>query len=157
MQKRIITPVQQTTTDPNQEWLTIEEIAEVEITSEDLAHPIESALLPDHAGGWRADGPGEQLIRLLFKQPQSLQRIELTFDEPLLGRTQEIVLRWSADGGESFHEIVRQQWNFSPEGSTRETEDLYVDIPAVTILELHIIPEISGGDAVASLARFRIA
>ncbi|VGO19992.1 carbohydrate-binding protein [Pontiella sulfatireligans] len=155
MQKRIITPVQQTA--PNQEWLTIEEIAEVEVTSEDAAHPIESALLPDHTGGWRADGPGEQLIRLLFTQPQSLQRIRLKFDEPLLGRTQEIVLRWSADGGESFHEIVRQQWNFNPEGSTGETEDLVVDLPAVTVLELSIIPEISGGDAIASLAHFRIA
>lgn len=97
------------------------------------------------------------MIRLLFLQPQSLQRIELHFDEPHFGRTQEIVLRWSADGGESFHEIVRQQWNFSPEGSTSETEDLLVDLPAVTVLELSIIPEISGGDAIASLARFSIA
>jgi hypothetical protein len=157
MQKRIITPVQQTTTDPDQEWLTIEEIAEVEITSEDAAHPIESALLPDNTGGWRADGPGEQLIRLLFGQPQTLQRIQLKFDEPHLERTQEMVVRWSADGGESFHEIVRQQWNFSPEGSTSETEDLAVDLPAITVLELSIIPEISGGDAIASLAHLRIA
>jgi hypothetical protein len=157
MQKRIITPVQQTITDPNQKWLTIDEIAEVEITSEDAAHPIEWAFQPDHTEGWRADGPGEQLIRLLFMQPQALQRVELTFNEPHLGRTQEIVLRWSADGGESFHEIVRQQWNFSPEGSTSETEDIFVDLPAVTLLELSIIPEISGGAAIASLSRFRIA
>jgi hypothetical protein len=155
MQKRIITPAQQT--DPHSEWLTIEEIAEVEITSEDAAHPIESALLPDQTGGWRADGPGEQLVRLLFIQPQALKRIELKFDESGHGRTQEMVLRWSADGGESFQEIVRQQWNFSPEGSTSEIEDLAVDLPAVTVLELSIIPEISGGNAIATLTHLRIA
>jgi hypothetical protein len=38
-------------------------------------------------------------------------------------RTQEFVLRWSRDTGHSFREIVRQQWNFSPSGGTREVED----------------------------------
>jgi hypothetical protein len=66
-------------------------------------------------------------------------------------------LRWSPDGGKSFREILRQQWNFSPEGATSETEDLHVDLPAVTVLELSIIPEISGGNALASLAQLRLA
>jgi hypothetical protein len=72
-------------------------------------------------------------------------------------RTQEYVLRWSADGGRSFREIVRQQWNFSPQGTTRETEDHHIELPAVTVLELSIIPDISGGNAVASLAQLRLA
>ena len=46
MRKRIIAPVQQETAPPDQDWLNVEELAEVEITSEDAAHPIESALLP---------------------------------------------------------------------------------------------------------------
>jgi len=54
-------------------------------------------------------------------------------------------------------EIVRQQWNFSPEGATSETEDLHVELPAVTVLELSIIPEISGENALASLAQLRLA
>lgn len=157
MRKRIITPVQQETASLDQDWLNIEGLAEVEITSEDAAHPIESALLPGLASGWRAAGPGKQTIRLLFANPQRLRRIWLNFVESHTERTQECVLRWSPDGGQSFREIIRQQWNFSPQGATSETEDLHVELPAVTVLELIIIPDISGGNAFASLAHLRLA
>ncbi|MCJ7685848.1 MAG: hypothetical protein MUO68_16320 [Desulfobacteraceae bacterium] len=157
MRKRIITPVQQETASPDLEWLNLERLAEVEITSEDAAHPIESALLPIRASGWRAAVPGKQTIRILFDYPQRLQRIWLNFVETRTERTQEYVLRWSPDGGQSFREIVRQQWNFSPQGATSETEDLHVELPAVTVLELSIIPDISGGNAFASLAQLRLA
>ena len=157
MRKRIITPVQQETASPDLAWLNMEKLAEVESTSEDAAHPIESALLPVRTSGWRAAGPGKQTIRLLFDYPQRLQRIWLNFVETRTERTQEYVLRWSPDGGQSFREIVRQQWNFSPQGATSETEDLHVDLPAVTVLELSIIPDISGGNAFASLAQLRLA
>ncbi len=129
----------------------------MEITSENAAHPIESALLPGRASGWRAAGPGKQTIRLLFAHPQRLRRIWLDFVEPHAERTQEYVLRWSSDGGESFREIVRQQWNFSPQGATCETEDHHVELPAVTVLEMNINPDTSGGNAVASLAQLRLA
>ncbi len=157
MRKRIITPVQQETAYPDLEWLNMEGHAEVEITSEDASHPIESALLPGRTSGWRAAGPGKQTIRLLFDKPQRLQRIWLNFVETHIERTQEYVLRWSPDGGQSFQEIVRQQWNFSPQGANSETEDLHVELPAVTVLELSIIPDISGGNAFASLAQLRLA
>jgi len=156
MRKRIVNPVQQETPSPDLEWLNIEELAEVEITSEDAAHPIESALLPSQSG-WRAAGSGKQTIRLLFDSPQKIQRIWINFVEPSTERTQEYVLSWSPDGGQSFHEIVRQQWNFSPQGATSETEDIHVELPAVTELELSIIPDISGGNAFASLAQLRLA
>ena len=157
MRKRIIAPVQQETASADQDWLNVEALAEVEITSEDAAHPIESALLPGRASGWRAAGPGKQTIRLLFAAPQHLRRIWLHFVETHIGRTQEYALRWSPDGGESFREIVRQQWNFSPEGATSQTEDHHVDLPAVTVLEVSIIPDTSGGPALASLAQLRLA
>jgi len=157
MRKRIIAPVQQKTTSPDQDWLNVEGLAEVEITSENAAHPIESALLPGQASGWRAAGPGKQTIRILFAQPQRLRRICLNFVETHTERTQEYVLRWSSDGGQSFREIVRQQWNFSPHGTTDETEDHHVELPAVTVLELSIIPDISGGNACASLAQLQLA
>ena len=157
MRKRIIAPVQQETESSDLEWLNIEGLAEVEITSEDVAHPIESALLPGRGSGWRARGPGKQTIRLLFDYPQRLSRIWLKFEETGTERTQEYVLRWSPDRGQSFREIVRQQWNFSPQGATSETEDLHVELPAVTVLELNIIPDISGGNAFASLAQLRLA
>jgi hypothetical protein len=157
MRKRIITSVQQETSPPELEWLDLDMLAEVEITSEDAAHPIESALLPGRSPGWRALGPGEQKIRLLFAHPQQIGRIWLNFVETHTERTQEYVFRWSPDGGKSFREIARQQWNFSPQGATSETEDLHVDLPAVTVLELNILPDISGGNAVASLAKLRLA
>ncbi len=157
MRKRIIAQVQQETASPDQDWLNVEGLAEVEITSEDAAHPIESALLPGQASGWRAAGPGKQTIRLLFACPQRLRRIWLNFVETRTERTQEYVLRWSSDGGQSFREIVRQQWNFNPQGATCETEDHHVELPAVTVLELSIIPDTSGGNAFASLAQLRLA
>jgi hypothetical protein len=156
MRKRIIVPVQQERSSPAEDWLRLEDIAEVEITSENVAHPIESALLPG-ASGWRAATPGKQTIRLLFTDPQPLHRIWLSFVEPLTERTQEYVLRWSPDGGQSFREIVRQQWNFSSQGATCETEDHHVELPAVTVLELSIVPDTSGGNAFASVAQLRLA
>jgi hypothetical protein len=157
MRKRIIPSVQKDAPPPGGDWLDLDRLAQVEITSEDAAHPIESALLPGRSSGWRAAGPGEQTIRLLFAHPQRLRRIWLQFVEPVTERTQEFVLRWSQDGGQSFREIVRQQWNFSPQGETRETEDHRVDLSRVTVLELSIIPDISGGNAHASLAQLRLS
>jgi len=157
MRKRIIAQAQKEPASSDQDWLNVAELAEVEITSEDPAHPIESALLPDRASGWRAAGPGQQTIRLLFNHPQRLRRIWMNFVEPGTERTQEYVLRWSPDRGRSFRDIVRQQWNFSPQGTTNETEDHHVELSAVTVLELSIIPDISGGNALASLAQLRLA
>ena len=157
MRKRIIPPAKQNTSPLDENWLDLERLAQVEITSEDATYPIESALLPGQVWGWRATQPGEQSIRLLFEHPQRLRRIWLRFVELATERTQEFVLRWSPDGGQSFREIVRQQWNFSPQGATCETEDHRVDLMGVTVLELSIIPDISKGNALASLAQLRLA
>ena len=138
-------------------WLNLEELAEVEITSEDAAHPVESALVAGNTTGWRAAEPGDQTIRLLFNHPQQLKRIWIYFVELETERTQEYVLRWSSDNGLSFREIVRQQWNFSPPSTTNEIEDHRVELPATQILELSIKPDISNGTAVASLACMRLA
>lgn len=157
MRKRVIAAVQQDASPPDQDWLNMDGLAEVEMTSEDATHPIESALLPGEGAGWRAAVPGKQTIRLLFAQPQRLRRIRLNFVEPVAERTQEYALRWSPDGGRSFHEIVRQQWNFSPQGATSETEDHRVELAGVTVLELSITPDTSDQSAFASLAQLRIA
>ncbi|MCU7872289.1 MAG: discoidin domain-containing protein [Candidatus Thiodiazotropha sp. (ex Lucinoma borealis)] len=158
MRKRIIGQAQQQEAFPTgQVWLNLGEIAEVEITSEDDAYPIESALLPGKTPGWRAAQPGKQTIRLLFSHPQNLQRIWIKFEESSIERTQEYLLRYSSDAGQSFQEIVRQQWNFNPQGSISETEDHQVELRAVTLLELTVTPDISGGDAFASLSQLKLA
>ncbi len=142
---------------PDQDWLNVERLADVEVTSEDAGYPIEAALLQGRGSGWRAAQPGRQTIRLLFTSPQRLRRIWLVFAESTSERTQEYVLRWSSGGGQSFREIVRQQWNFSPQGATCETEDHRVELSEVAVLELSITPDTSGKIAFASLAQLRIA
>ena len=156
MRKRMIAEARKTPQPPEQDWLKVEDLAEVEITSEDPSHPIESALLPGGGPGWRAAAPGKQTVRLLFDRPQQLRWIRLDFLETDVDRTQEYVLRWSPDGGQSFRDIVRQQWNFGPD-ATSETEDHRVDLTGVTVLELVITPEIGGRPAFASLVQLRIA
>jgi hypothetical protein len=157
MRKRIIGrgPREVAAAEPG--WLDLDRLAQVEITSEDADYPIESALIPGTSLGWRAAQPGEQTIRLLFDEPRSLRRIHLMFHEGEQERTQEFVLRWSPDGGQSYREVVRQQYNFSPPGATREVEDYEINLDGVTVLELKIVPDISGGRAHASLAQLRVA
>jgi len=157
MRKRIINSDDKQKVNSDQKWLDIEKIAVAEVTSEEEAFPIESALLPGKVSEWRASDQGKQMIRLLFDNPQRLQWIRLKFEELKIERTQEHVLRWSPDGGQSYQEIIRQQWNFNPEGATSEIEDYQVELPAVTILELSINPDISGRNAFASLKELRLA
>ena len=86
-----------------------------------------------------------------------LKQISLVFEEKETARTQEFVLRWSSDGGTSFREIVRQQWNFSPPETIREVEEYRVELANVTVLELIIVPNTSGGTARASLKSLRVS
>jgi hypothetical protein len=157
MRKRLIPKSQQDRSLPDADWLHLDDLAEVEITSEDAAHPIESALLPEGGSGWRAAQPGEQTIRLVFTHPQRIRRILLEFIESSTERTQEFVLRWVASDEQVPREIVRQQWNFSPQGATVETEDYRIDLTGVSAIELRINPDTSGGDTLASLSRLRLA
>jgi hypothetical protein len=157
MRKRIIDHGSRAEPAAEPGWLDLERLAQVEITSEEADHPIESALIPGMGPGWWAAQPGEQTIRLLFDEPLRLRRIHLIFHEDQQERTQEFVLRWSADRGQSYREIVRQQFNFSPPEAAREVEDYDIDLDGVTALELKIVPDISGGSARASLAQLRVA
>ncbi len=157
MRKRLITPTPETVRSRSEGRLDVERAAMVEITSEDKDYPVESAFASGEAQGWRAAEAGTQTIRLVFDQPQSLKRISVVFEEKEIGRTQEFVLRWSADGGNSFREIVRQQWNFSPPETIREVEEYQVELASVTVLELIIVPNVSGGSDRASLKSLRLS
>ena len=135
----------------------VDRIASVEVSSEESDNPIESAFLPEGKTGWRAVSPGMQTIRLIFDEPQKLRRILLVFEDTEISRTQEFVLRWSPGIESSFREIVRQQWNFSPPDSVRETEDYVVELSEVKVLELRIVPDKSGGEVCASLVSLRLS
>jgi len=158
MRKRIIRRDTAESVKADPAWLDLERLAEVEVTSEESAHPIEAALIPGFGAGWQAAEPGEQTIRLLFDKPQAIRKIGLRFRAETGGaRTQEFVLSWAGREAQPAHEIVRQQYNFSPPGVTVEVEDYSVRLDGVRVLELRIIPDISGGALCASLEHLRIA
>jgi len=157
MRKRIINQGPQSISPSDEVWLDLENSAQAELTSEDASHPIESALKPGVGSGWRASGPGQQTVRLLFDKPLRVKRVRLMFREDERQRTHEFLLRWSPDGGKSWREIVRQQFNFDPPHTTREVEDYEVDLVGLTALEIIISPDISGGNAHASIAELRLA
>jgi hypothetical protein len=137
--------------------LDLEQIATVEVTSENPEFPIESVFSAKDGPGWRAAEKGEQQIRIIFDEPVSLRRIQLTFHETESERTQEIAIRWSSSAGGPTMEILRQRWNFSPSGSTTEREDFTVDLQSVSVLELSIQPDVSEGGVFASLASWRLS
>jgi len=157
MRKRIVGQARPQTEQKTHDWLDLESLAVVEVTSEHEEFPIESALIPTAGPGWRAQTAGEQVIRLLFDAPTTLSDIRLVFDEPDRSRTQEFVLRWTAQDSPEFREILRQQFTFSPDQTTEEVEDYRVNLIGLTALELCIVPDIGGGDARASLAQLRLA
>jgi hypothetical protein len=140
-------------------WLDLEQLARVELTSEDPAFPIENALGTNperNEIGWRAATSGPQTIALVFTVPTHLRRIFARFIEHGAEREQEFVLRYSS-AKETAREIVRQQWNFSPTGSTQEIEDYPVDLKGVTKLELEIDPDRGRGYSRATLNALRLA
>jgi hypothetical protein len=142
-----------------EDWLDIEKIAVAEISSEDPNFPIDGALGKTGTAGWRAGGTGPQRIRLLFDEPQTIRRIQLHFVEQDSERSQEFWLL--ALVGDELQEVVRQQWNFSPSGTTEEREDYRVELDGVNALDLRIDPDRSHDPKqsrhVASLQRLRLA
>ncbi len=157
MRKQIIKQNSKELSPPELGWLDLEPLAEIEISSENAAYPIESAIIPGTGPGWRAMHPGEQTVRLLFAEPLKIRRIHLKFEEKNQARTQEFVLRWSMDGRQNYREIVRQQFSFSPPSTVQEVEDYKVELNGVKALELRIVPDISGYAACASLMQLQLA
>lgn len=157
MRKEFITPGPQGRTPSQSRWIDVENLARVELSSEDAAHPIESALGTGTGAGWRAAQPGPQTIRLIFDSPIRLRQVYLEFAENEVARTQEFVLRWSADQGQSYREIVRQQYNFNPPDATSEREEYQVDLSELTTLELILTADIGRSEVRASLARLLLA
>ena len=64
--------------DDDQGWLDLDQLASVQVTSEDPKFPIEAALSLEGPGvGWRAQSDGEQTVRILFDTPTRIRRIQL--------------------------------------------------------------------------------
>jgi hypothetical protein len=98
-----------------------------------------------------AGAPGEQTLILAFDSPQAIRRIILEVEEPEVSRTQELQLALSCDGGQTYRELLRQEYNFSPPVMTFEREDWAVSVDAVTHLRLWIKPDKGGKPSRATL------
>ena len=129
-------------------------LGEVRVTSEDSRYPIESAFEED-GKGWRAAEQGKQTIGLFFDKPQRIRRICLRFIELEAERTQQFTLQWSKDEINALRPLFQQRCSFSPSDSTSQIAEYEVDLNSVRMLQLVIDPDISGGQAVASLASWR--
>ncbi len=130
-------------------WLDLQTLAQVDMTSEDPEYPAEQAfatsapgavLAEGAPGGWKAGATGPQVLRLRFDAPQTVCRVLLRFREQQHERMQEFSLSATLRNGHT-QEVVRQQWSFSPGGSTEEEENYTVDLSAVSILTLWIDPD----------------
>ena len=90
-------------------------------------------------------------MRLVFDDPRDVASIRLVFRESEQERTNEFALSYVLQSGE-HREIVRQQWTFSPGGSTEEVEDYQVGLKGVSSLTLSVRP----GQGAASLATWQV-
>jgi hypothetical protein len=159
MRKSIVSPSAVAATPISDLWRDLERIARVEISSEDEQFPIEHALGKKGTTGWRAAETGPQLIRLHFDEPLNIKRLRLHFVDKTAERSQEFAVY--AGSGNELKEVVRQQWSFSPNGSTEEIEEYTVNLSGVTTLELRIDPDRSHdpkmSQAYASLQSLKLA
>ena len=149
---------------PQGNWLDIEALAHVEVSSEAPDFPIDNALIPHPQGlataGWRAATNGPQTIRINFDKPQDISRIHLHIVDRAAERSQELAI-YAGPNTQDLREVRRQQYSFSPNGSNEEIEDFTVDLKQITTLELRIDPDRSHNPAhsqhTAVLAALKLA
>lgn len=112
-------------------------VATITVTSEADGHPITCVFDEERGPGasqWIAAEPGDQKLVIAFHQPQTIRQITMEIEEREVNRTQEVQLALSDDGGKTYRELLRQEFNFSPEGTTWECEDWAVEEVNVTHL-----------------------
>jgi hypothetical protein len=156
LRKQIIKPSPAAPT-PMPGEIDIAAVATVLVTSEDPDHPVDHAFDQQRGPGgsrWVAGEPGEQTLILAFDAPQVIRRVLVEVEEPEVARTQDLQLAVSSDGGQTYRELVRQEYNFSPPGTTFEREDWSMEAGGVTHLRLSIRPDKGGKPCRATLTSF---
>ncbi len=144
LHKRIINTMDAPVVESDLGAIDITAVTTVIVTSEDPEHPIDNIFnYEDHTsrGRWVAANPGEQCLILDFDTPQTIRQIVLAIEEREVQRTQELTISFSTDGGRSYQELIRQEYNFSPPGTTWERETWSVLAKRVTHLRLQIKPD----------------
>jgi hypothetical protein len=140
--------------------LPVAAIASVEVSSEQDHQPIDNVFDRSRGPGgsrWMADGPGEQTVILVFDHPQTIRRIGVEVEELAVSRTQELTVSVSSDGGRRYRVLVRQEFNFSPPGTSFEREVWSVAADAVTHLRIDVLPDKGGRLGRATLTSLSLA
>ncbi len=128
---------------PRTDLKDIPALATVLVTSEAPEHPVDH--LFDTSGGpggtrWIAGADGEQTLVLAFDAPQSIRAIGIEAEEPSASRTNVLTVSLSADGGRTYQERIRQEFNFSP-GTTFEREEWTVPAERISHVRVVIRPD----------------
>lgn len=119
-------------------------LATVFVTSEAPGHPVD--YLFDASGGpggtrWMAGADGEQTLVLAFDAPQTIRAIGIEAEEPSATRTNVLVISLSGDGGRTYQERIRQEFNFSQPGTTFEREEWAIPAERITHVRVVIQPD----------------
>jgi hypothetical protein len=129
-------------------------VATVMVTSETPDNPIDNAFDGQHGPGasrWVAGEPGDQTLIVAFDTPEMLRQICVEVEEPDVSRVQELHMAISCDGGATYRDLLRQEYNFSPSGATFEREEWAVGAEGVTHVRLLIRPDKGGKPCRATL------
>ena len=131
-------------------WLDLDVLADVTIVAG--GRRVDRSL-----GVWSAACPGEQVIEIRFHLPTPVSRMRVVTSEIERSRTQETTIWASLDRGERHREVLRHQFNFSPNGATEEVEEYALQLEDVSAIQLRIVPSIDGEPAVACVTELRVA
>ena len=128
--------------------------AEVIATSESENFPLDNIVDGSTGPGssqWVAGTAGPQTLIFKFDTPQNITTIVYEIEEREVARTQEVCFEASTDSGAHFREILRHEYNFSPDGSTFQREELKLALPQTTDLKMTIKPDKGNLDCRAKL------
>ncbi len=153
MRKRIIGQEPPASPTHHGAWLDLTTVAAVEVSSEAPSSPIEGVFTG--TGNWTAASPGAATITLRFDAPTRVTRSAIEVIDPDHERTQEWALRaFFSDGTD--RELLRQGWNFSPGGATRQLEEYNFNLDEVVALSLTIDPDKGRDRYPATLTNWKV-
>lgn len=115
--------------------------AEVVATSESENHPLDNIVDGSTGPGssqWVAGTSGTQILIFKFDTPQNIAGIVYEIEEKEVARTQEICFEVSTDSGAHYREVLRHEYNFSPDGTSFQREELKLHLPQTTDLKMTI-------------------
>jgi hypothetical protein len=124
------------------------------VTSEGADAPIDRAFDQSRGAGgsrWVASLPGKQQLILTFDTLQIIRTTSLEVEELEVSRAQVIHVSVSCEGGQTYQELRRQGYTFSPPGTTLEPEEREVTVGGVTQLQPVITPDEGGHPCRATL------